>query len=1217
MIGKELSGNLLRINCVRKQMIVLAMSFAVLFLCSGATAQQQQQSPIPTPVSDLGQDNMSLVAASAADIKAVLATNTGLMIELKQWVAKDATDHGQIVSESDLTDDAIYDRLENDVKFRSVATRLLQIYGYLVPQINPNSTLGKEQDLLIQARAQWLAQDQQQQLVAARQQVASQNLQPTSVCTPPLIAGCNAPQTQALPSQAPGLQNQPTTPLPPPTNPTQPTFPNYSPGNGGSVLQAQLSPNGGTSPTNLSQPPLGRSLNAAQYPGNSVPTSASTYGNGLFTNNLSDTSMGALAPQMGAGATNQQLASLLAQGTSGGTSSLQDLAMNAASMVGSNGFSTGLNSGALGGPTPPMMTSLNFSLVSPQQYQNQAALQPVTLTRAPDPYGNIPSLYDMYLQAVPQPQTPARFGMDVFQNGTRDTQMIPMDLPVGPNYVVGPGDGLAINLWGGVSERFFQTVDAEGRVSLPEVGPLLVNGKSLADVQQDFQRVLRTQFRDVSVDVSLARLRSIRVYVVGDVVNPGAYDISSLSTPLNALFAAGGPTPQGSLRIVKHYRGNQLVQEVDLYDLLLHGVKAGMARLENGDTVLVPPIGPQVTVEGMVRRPAIYELKDEKSLESVLELAGGLLPTAALQHIEVQRTVAHEMQTMVSFSIPQGDDGSKLQQKLESFTVHDGDDIRIFPIAPYNQNAVYLEGHVIRPGRYSYRKGMHVTDVISSYKDLLPEPSTRYAEIIRLNPPDFRPSVEGFDLAAALADPAHSPLLEAMDTVRVFSRFDFQNPPTVSVWGDVRGPGTFQTTGQIRLSDAIHLSGGLSPDAQTDDAQVFRYLPDGKMKIFSVNLSQALEGDPAQNIVLSSRDRILVHRSADAEQPATVYVQGEVGKPGRYPLTTNMTVADLIRVGGGLKPSADSHQGDLTRYQWMNGTKLSGEDDPVEIADALKGDANANLPLRNGDVLTIRQRAGWSDLGASITIKGEVDHPGPYGIRPGERLSSILERAGGFRSDAYPYGAILQRVQVREIEAKQQKQLILRVKDMQTNLELLPETTDDEKKAKEAALAQYQTTLTELSSEAPVGRVAIRISSKIKRWKGTTADVEVRAGDVLFIPKRPSYVMITGQVFNPTAVSYRNGKSAKWYLSQAGGPTTLANKKDIFVIRADGSVISGNKGPWGSLWGGESLGSSLEPGDTVVVPEKAVGGGPNWKNLFTVAQLATSITSTVFIALHY
>jgi protein involved in polysaccharide export with SLBB domain len=197
---------------------------------------------------------------------------------------------------------------------------------------------------------------------------------------------------------------------------------------------------------------------------------------------------------------------------------------------------------------------------------------------------------------------------------------------------VGPGDALSVDLWGGISQRLNRVVDREGRVSLPEVGPILVSGKSLATVQQTVQQILRTQFQDVSAEVSLARLRTIRVYEVGDLTHPGAYDISSLSTPLNALFAGGGPTARGSMRIVKHFRGTQLIQTVDVYDLLLHGVKIDLQRLENGDMVQVPPIGPQVTVEGMVRRPAVYELRDEKTLASVLELAGGLLPTAALRH---------------------------------------------------------------------------------------------------------------------------------------------------------------------------------------------------------------------------------------------------------------------------------------------------------------------------------------------------------------------------------------------------------------------------------------------------------------------------------------------------------------------------------------------------------------------------------------------------------
>jgi protein involved in polysaccharide export with SLBB domain len=269
--------------------------------------------------------------------------------------------------------------------------------------------------------------------------------------------------------------------------------------------------------------------------------------------------------------------------------------------------------------------------------------------------------------------------------------------------------------------------------------------------------------------------------------------------------------------------------------------------------------------------------------------------------------------------------------------------------------------------------------------------------------------------------------------------------------------------------------------------------------------------------------------------------------------------------------------------------------------------------LHNGDVLTIRQLPGWNDLGASIALKGEVKHPGTYGIRPGERLSSVLERAGGFESDAYPYGAVLQRVQVREMELHNQNDVIVRVKNAQNDLELLPDTDPKQKEAKLLAIQQWQSTLDELSSNPPLGRVTIRISSKIERWKETATDVEVRAGDVLVIPKKPSYVMVSGQVFNPTAVSFRPGKSAKWYLEQSGGPTQLANKRAIFVIRADGSVV----GTQSSLWKGVSLNATLEPGDVVVVPEKALGGGVQWQSTLLIAQASAAIASAVIIAVHY
>jgi len=1164
---------------------VACVLIAVLFGCLVTSAQNQRTASMPS--SDLGRDNLSRVAASAADLKIVLLRDAGLLVELRRWIAKDATDHGQVVSDSDLTNDAIFERLGADSQFRAVATLLVQRYGYLLPRVNPDSELGKEREFLMLERAKWRAQRQEEELSLERTQ-DSRNLRNGQSCDPQSDLDCNTAQTNA--SMTRGQAQAPDIGMPQQWN--SPEKQN-SPGASGDrpVERTQLMRTG----TDLEfYPPLDM--------GDRAHTDQSS--------NILDVNFA--GEQDGGFSRLQQVANRPDGQTDSGSTDLFGRSGTTRDASASNGdVFEGANST---GPID-MYVPAGMSPVVPSNRRNQrsALYQPAEMTRTPSPYADIPSLYDMYVQAVTRPTTPRRFGSEVFENGIRDPQLIPMDLPAGPDYVVGPGDGLSIDVWGGVSQRFFRTVDREGRISVPEAGPLLVSGKSLADVQQNLQQVLRTQFRDASAEVSLARLRTIRVYEVGDVANPGAYDISSLSTPLNALFAAGGPSPKGSLRIVKHFHGNDLIQEVDLYDLLLRGVKGDMVRLDNGDTVMVPPIGRQVTVEGMVRRPAIYELKDEKSLASVLELAGGLLPTAALRHIEVQRLVAHDKQTMLSLDIPEGDNSSDVTKKLEDFKIQDGDRVRIFPITPYNQDVIFLDGHVIRPGRYSYRENMRVTEVIASYKDLLPEPAMRYAEIIRLNAPDFHPTVESFDLADALANPSQAPILRPMDTVRIFSRYDFENPPTVSIGGDVRSPGTYRTAGQIRLGDAVHLAGGLGPDAQTEDAQVFRYLPGGEFKIFSVNLNQALEGDPTENILLQPRDRLLIHRNPDAVEPATAYIQGEVARPGRYPLTTNMKAADLIRVGGGLKPSADTNSADLTHFAYPNQTSLAAQHEVIAISAALSGDDNADLAVHNGDVLTIRQLPGWNDLGASISVKGEVKYPGTYGIRPGEHLSSIVERAGGFQPDAYPYGVMLQRVQVRELEARDRDQMIVRINDVQSNLRLLPDTDPDKKKAKDLALAQWQTTLEQLSATPPLGRVAIRISPEINQWKDTASDVEVRTGDTLVVPKKPSYVMVTGQVYNPTAVGYRPGKSAQWYLRQSGGPTQLANKKAVFVIRADGSVIGTNE----SLWSGDSLNATLRPGDTVVVPEKAIGGGIQWQMVFLAAQVASSIASTAFIAAHY
>jgi len=1147
---------------------------ALLILCQVAFSQMNEkyrpqqgdsQRNRTEDLSDLAADNFNRVAASSIQIREVLVKDAGLLVELKRWVAKEATDSGQVVEDSALLDEAIFDRLDRDVAFRSVATRLLQRYGYLLPSPNPDSSFGKEQDLVLKERARRLVQIEAQEDSESLQPAGNdqqRGVERTTACDPQQDADCERTGSRNRLSNR-SLENESSPENEPPAsdiNPRSPDTPPSVPSNRALRTDLLTDEPGPREQTSASQIELASS--SVKSPADSL----------LGYQN----SANAAAGDLNAARSNPF--------SSAGTNSRETVARNDI-------------------PTHSMRSNWK----RPRALEREEDVNPVKMVRPANPYADVPSLYDMYVQAAAWQRPAQRFGLDVFRNTTNQPDIIPMDLPVGPDYVVGTGDSLAIDLWGSVSQRLVRLVDREGRIALPETGPLLVTGKNLGEVQLEVQRALRTEFRDVSADVSVSRLRTVRVYVVGEVAQPGAYDISSLSTPLNALFAAGGVTPRGSLRSLKHFRGKQMVEQVDAYDLLLHGVRSDMKRLENGDTLLVPPIGPQATVEGMVRRPAVYELLDETSLAEVLELAGGILPTAALRHIEVQRVEAHEKRTMLTLDLASTIDPEQLNQQLQAFQIRDGDQVHIFPIASYNEDAIYLQGHVLRPGRYSYKAGMKVTDLISSYGDLLPEPAPHYAEIIRLNAPDFHPSIESFDISTALANPASAPALKPLDTVRIFSRFDFEHPPEVWVGGEVRSPGSYRTSGEAHLRDAIYLAGGITPDAALDSAQLFRTQADGTMKILSVDLREALAGNPVDNIILQPRDRLLVHRTLAKVDAPTVDIKGEVAKPGRYPLTSNMRVEDLVRVAGGLKRSAFADSADLTRFAAGGG---SSERIEVKLSAALSGDVNEDVPLRNGDVVAVRQIPQWNDIGASVTVKGEIQHPATYGIEPGERLSSLLKRCDGFTAEAYPYGAVLIRREVRELEWKSHLELVSRIKTEEGYLKSLPEGDADQKNAKLTAIAQTETALSQLEAAAPVGRVVIHIPADLKRLGKTPADTVLRDEDILIIPKKPNYVMVSGQVFNPTAVSYLPGKSAKWYLSQSGGLTQIADKSAVFVVRADGSVLSAKNNS--GFWLGDPMNAVLKPGDSIVVPEKAPKIAPrNWAGLLQAAQVASSAALTV------
>ena len=599
-----------------------------------------------------------------------------------------------------------------------------------------------------------------------------------------------------------------------------------------------------------------------------------------------------------------------------------------------------------------------------------------------------------------------------------------------------------------------------------------------------------------------------------------------------------------------------------------------------------------------------------------MDLAGGILSAAALRHIEVQRLVAHEKRTMVSLEIGETSDPEALRGELRKFAVQDGDEIHIFPIAPYNERAVYLQGHVLRPGRYSYHDGIKFTDIVSSYKDLLPEPAGRYAEIIRITAPDYHPVVHGFDLAAAMEHPENAPKLEPLDTVRIFGRYDFEPAPEVLVTGQVGLPGRYRISGREHLRDAIFQAGGVTAEAWLDTAQLFRALPDGSAKVFSISLRDVLAGDPLKNISIEPRDHIVVHRQPDRVNPPSVYVRGEVARPGRYPLTSNMHVSDLVRSAGGLLRSAAPEADDLTHYlvpEKARGDGVQAGHQDVNLTAAFGGEEDQDFPLRDGDVLTVPQQAGWNDIGATVTLRGEVRRPGVYGIRPGERLSSLLKRAGGFLPTAYPRAAVFERDDVRELQQKSRADLIQRLEQESTVVKSTVATTGgDEAALQQAALQQRQRVLEGLRKAPLTGRLVIHLRNDRKGFERPSDDIELRAGDSLTIPKQPGAVLVIGQVYNANALTYTPGKNAAWYLSRAGGATQLADKKGIFIIRSDGSVTSGSQG---SLWSGGVLSSTLGPGETVVVPEKPLLGGSKLKNVLSVAQIASSAALVAAVAI--
>ncbi|MBI5141439.1 MAG: SLBB domain-containing protein [Nitrospirae bacterium] len=796
-----------------------------------------------------------------------------------------------------------------------------------------------------------------------------------------------------------------------------------------------------------------------------------------------------------------------------------------------------------------------------------------------------------------------QFGYDLFTDASA-TFAPASDIPVPYDYVIGPGDVVHIQLFGKENFEYDLSVSRDGNLSLPGIGPVSVSGQKFEAMSNNLNERIARQMIGVKSSITMGSLRSIRVFVLGDVTKPGSYTVSALSTMTNALFESGGIKPIGSLRSIELKRGGRVVTRLDLYDLLLEGDTRKDSRLHPGDVIFVPPIGETVGVAGEVRRPAIYELNGEKTVGEALKIAGGLLPTSYPQVTQLERINERRERELVDIDIT-GESG-------RDTTLRNGDTIRVYSVLEKMDNVVLLAGRVHRPGGYQWHEGMRLTDLIRTVDDLLPETDMKYVLIKRELMPDRKVVALSSMIGEALRDPSSRENLSLMprDEVMVFGLSDdrqelvrpfierlqrqagFGQPePVVSIEGNVRHPGEYPREDGMKLSGLVRAAMDILPETDMDYALVVREHDNGERIVpFSISLRDVLGGGSA-DIALDPRDRVYVFgmgmdrqelivpvmerlqaQAKQTEPVRSVTISGFVRSPGDYPLEDGMRISRLIHAGGGLIEGAYSLHAELTRQSIINGEYRETQHITVNLKDVLSGNSEADMPLMPHDVLHIKSTPLWYGQ-QEVEIGGEVRFPGVYPISRGETLSSLIKRAGGLTEFAYPDGAVFMREELRMKEQEQIDILASRIEsDMAANaLEKQQNLAEQQRQHESNSL--MQSLVTQLRKVKAVGRMVIDLPAI---ESGNGSDIVLKAGDKLHIPVKPQEVTVIGEVHFATSHLYKQELSRDDYINMSGGATYKADTGRIYVVQANGTVIAGKGWFWRQ--------TDVKAGDTIVVP---------------------------------
>jgi protein involved in polysaccharide export with SLBB domain len=764
----------------------------------------------------------------------------------------------------------------------------------------------------------------------------------------------------------------------------------------------------------------------------------------------------------------------------------------------------------------PVLTNPG-GLNSDQYTPRKAPLNPSQLQRVEAPPRAETEFEQMVADSVGRAMP--LFGQSLFRQ--TPSTFSPVDwVQVPSDYIIGPGDELQIKVWGQVEANLRVIVDRSGQIYIPQVGEISVAGVHWGDLESHLKSEISKIFKNFNISASMGRLRSIQVVVVGNARYPGTYTISSLSTLVNAIFASGGPASQGSLRHIQVRRDGTTITDFDFYDLLIKGDKSKDVRLLPGDVLYIPHVGPLVAISGSVNTPAIYEIKDSSTLNDLIEIAGDMSTVADTSKITIDRLVDHQARQTLEFPY---------DEQARALPLKDGDIVRVFSIVPRFEDTVTLRGNVANPGRYPWKPGMRVRDLIPDAQALLTRRYWRSRSTI----------VNG----RATEYPVTPELPQ--------NRSSGLTQPQAN-GSDGKSEATSQSAENARAADNV-----AATDSSNNAAADTLYAENAAGNEASKTGDRTSgTGQPLQT-------------AGNNPNPNTVKDIAEDVR--RYAPEINWDYAIIQRV----------NPVDLSsKLIWMSPRKAIIEQDEA-----------SNLELQAGDIVTIFSQRDISvpqaDRSQYVIVEGEVVRPGVYKLETNETLRSVLLRAGGLTADAYIYGSQLTRESAR---IDQQKSLdeLARTMEVQIRQSALSVAASAQPGDLPQMLQAQERIIEQLRNTRASGRVALPVTPKDNKLTDFP-DMVMEDDDRLMIPHTPSTVSVVGDVYNPGSFIFEPRNTAGAYLEIAGKGKPQSDLHHAFVLRANGIVVAANNVN-GIFVGTKFDRIRMYPGDQIVVPYKLPTG---------------------------